>query len=66
MGPDESSRALAQELSPHAQVSVEWTNEKVDLAQLFDAVVDTVNETFFDQVALNRNNWRERAQACVR
>jgi carboxyl-terminal processing protease len=63
MGPHESSRALAQEQSPHAQVSVEWASEKVDLAELFDAVVDTVNKTFFDQAALNRNNWRERAQA---
>jgi carboxyl-terminal processing protease len=63
VGPGESSQALAQELSRHAQVSVEWTGEKVDLAQLFDAVVDTVNKRFFDQAALNRNNWRERAQA---
>jgi len=63
VGPGESSQTLAQELSGHAQVSVEWTGGKVDLAQLFDAVVDTVNKRFFDQAALNRNNWRERAQA---
>src|SRR5579862_1969837 len=56
-----SSRALAQELPSRAQVSTSWSAEKIDLALLFDAVIDTVNKNFFDQTALA--NWRVHAQA---
>ncbi|HUI95438.1 MAG TPA: S41 family peptidase [Xanthobacteraceae bacterium] len=63
VGPDGSSQVLAQEPSARAQVSADWTGEKIDLAQLFDAVVDAVDKDFFDQAALNQGHWRERAQA---
>ena len=58
--PGASSRALAEEQG--AQVSAEWADDKVDLPQLFDAVVDAVDKNFFDKAALAQGNWRERAQ----
>jgi carboxyl-terminal processing protease len=47
----------------HALVSAGWTEDKIDLAQLFDAVIDNVSKRFFDQKALSQGNWRDRAQA---
>jgi carboxyl-terminal processing protease len=55
-----SSQALAPD--QHALVGAEWAEDKIDLAQLFDAVTDGVNRHFFDQASLSHGNWRERAR----
>jgi len=55
------SQALAQD--QRATINAEWSEDKIDLAQLFDGVVDAVNKNFFDKVALNQSHWREHAQA---
>jgi carboxyl-terminal processing protease len=56
-----SSQPLAQDR--RAPVNAEWAEDKIDLVQLFDAVIDTVNKSFFDKAALNQGNWQGRAQA---
>ncbi|HTC05725.1 MAG TPA: hypothetical protein VK749_20120, partial [Xanthobacteraceae bacterium] len=53
----------AQELSEQAQVRAQWSHENVELAKLFDAVVEAVNKNFFDEAVLKQHNWLERAQA---
>jgi carboxyl-terminal processing protease len=53
----------AQELSERAQVRAQWSHENVELAKLFDAVVEAVNKNFFDEAVLKQHNWLERAQA---
>ena len=64
IGLEGASRALAQEAVTECTGLMQTGPiEKVDLAKLFDTVVDTVNKSFFDQAALNQGHWRERAQA---
>jgi carboxyl-terminal processing protease len=56
-----SSQALAQD--HRALVNAAWTEDKIDLEQLFDSVIDAVNKNFFDQAALSQGIWRGHAQA---
>jgi carboxyl-terminal processing protease len=56
-------QAQAEEPSERAQVSADWISDKVTLAQLFDAVIEAVNQKFFDPAVLRKVVWQERVQA---
>jgi carboxyl-terminal processing protease len=57
----------AQQLAPSARTAVvpmPWDKgASIDLAQLFDTVVETVERRFFDEALLKRQDWRSRAAA---
>ena len=55
--------AAAEAPSRQTQVRAPWTNQNVELASLFDAVIDTVSKHFFDETSLKQHHWAERAQA---
>jgi hypothetical protein len=55
--------ATAEEPSRRSQGRAPWTNQNVELASLFDAVIDTVSKHFFDETSLKQHHWAERAQA---
>src|SRR5262249_16763916 len=62
-----------QEQAPHGQAAQEqtrsvdletpWGRQNVDLAKLYEAVVDTVEQRFFNDALLKQLNWRGRASA---
>jgi carboxyl-terminal processing protease len=52
-----AERAPAMAAEPHSS----WTN--VDIAKLYDAVVETIEKNFFDDVRLQEIAWRARADA---
>jgi carboxyl-terminal processing protease len=58
----------AQEQAPQEQArSIEletpWGRQSVDPAKLYDAVVDTIEQRFFNDALLKQLNWRSRADA---
>jgi carboxyl-terminal processing protease len=57
------SAAGAQDRAPAFQAESHWDKTGVDLAKLFDAVVETVDQKFFDEALLKQLNWRARAKA---
>ncbi len=52
-----------QEPAPGAHAQAPGDRQSVDLAKLYDAVVDTIEQKFFDEALLKRLDWRERAKA---
>jgi C-terminal processing protease CtpA/Prc len=57
------STAGAQERTPALTAGSSWTDQGVDFAKLFDAVVDTVEEKFLDAALLRQIDWQSRAKA---
>jgi len=57
-----SSALRAQERGPGAHAEARWDQQAIDLAKLFDAVVDTVDKKFFDEALLKQIAWRGRAK----
>src|SRR5262245_65892908 len=57
-----SSALRAQECGPGAHAEARWDQQAIDLAKLFDAVVDTVDKKFFDEALLKQIAWRGRAK----
>jgi carboxyl-terminal processing protease len=55
--------AQAEEVPGRGQVSAGWITDKVNLAQLFDSVLETVDQNFFDPSVLKQSVWQERVQA---
>ena len=55
-----------QEPAPGAHAQAPGDRQSVDLAKLYDAVVDTIEQKFFDEALLKRLDWRERAKAFAR
>jgi carboxyl-terminal processing protease len=53
----------SQERAPDFYVQTPWDARSVDLAKLYDTVVDTVEKKFFDEALLKRLDWRARANA---
>jgi carboxyl-terminal processing protease len=54
---------LAEQRASAGRSEVERDDFGVDLAKLFDVVVETVDEKFFDELILRQIDWRARAQA---
>jgi carboxyl-terminal processing protease len=52
-----------QNPAPRTTVEVPWDKQSLDLARLYDAVVDIIDQKFFDEKLLRRLNWRERTAA---
>src|SRR5215510_1725245 len=61
-----SSTLRAQERTPGAYAKSRWDQQAIDLAKLFDAVIDTVDKKFFDEARLKQIDWRGRANAVRR
>jgi carboxyl-terminal processing protease len=55
--------AGAEERAPSVHSEPQWDRETVELARLFDAVVETIEKKFFDETLLKRLDWRARANA---
>jgi len=55
--------AGAEERAPAVHSEPQWDRETVELARLFDAVVETIEKKFFDETLLKRLDWRARANA---
>ena len=53
----------AEEHAVAAYAEGRWDKPGIDLAKLFDAVVDTVDKKFFDETLLKQLDWRGRANA---
>jgi carboxyl-terminal processing protease len=53
----------AEERPAAAHAEARWDKQGIDLAKLFDAVVDTVDKKFFDEALLKQLDWRGRANA---
>ena len=52
-----------QEQTRSVDLETPWGRQSVDLAKLYDAVVDTVEQRFFNDALLKQLNWRGRANA---
>jgi carboxyl-terminal processing protease len=55
--------AGAQESAPALHPESSWNEQSIDLAKLFDSVVETVEKTFFDVAMLKQVDWQTRAKA---
>jgi carboxyl-terminal processing protease len=55
--------AGAEQQAPAVNVEPQWDAKTAELARLFDAVVETIDQKFFDEALLKRLDWRARAQA---
>jgi carboxyl-terminal processing protease len=53
----------AEGRAPVAYTGSHWEQQGIDLAKLFDAVVDTIDKKFFDEGLLKQLDWRGRANA---
>src|SRR5262245_66301844 len=56
------SALRAEQRAPSTYVQSRWDQQAIDLAKLFDAVVDTVDKKFFDEALLKQIAWRGRAK----
>jgi carboxyl-terminal processing protease len=61
--PPRAQERVPQERPPGAHAQGPGDRQSVDLAKLYDAVVDTIEQKFFDEALLKRLDWRERAKA---
>src|SRR5262245_20269364 len=52
---------IAQGAAP-APARAQWDENPIDLAKLFDAVVDTIDSKSFDEALLKQLDWRARAR----
>ena len=57
------SAAGAQERAPALHPASSWNDQGIDLAKLFDAVVETVEQKFVDAALLRQIDWQARARA---
>jgi carboxyl-terminal processing protease len=55
--------AGAEERAPAVHAEPQWDWKTAELAKLFDAVVETIDQKFFDEALLKRLDWPARAQA---
>ena len=53
----------SSEQSSSVAVAAPWGTQSVDLAKLYDAVVETIERRFVDDALLRRLKWRARADA---
>jgi carboxyl-terminal processing protease len=53
----------AEAPAPPLQLKSQWDQRSIDFAKLYDAVVQTVDQKFFDETLLKQLDWRARAEA---
>jgi carboxyl-terminal processing protease len=58
-----SQEGTSQERAQGVLAETPWDKQSLDVAKLYDTVVETVEREFFDQGLLKRLDWRERAKA---